>query len=197
MMTLYSAIITLILVMDPLGNIPVFLSVLSHVTPKKRRHIIFREAVIAYFILLFFLLFGQHILRGMHISQPALAIAGGIILFLIAIRMIFPENDNKEKVQKNIEPFIVPLAIPLIAGPSTMAMVMLLASQAPYRLTTWIVALTAAWLFTTTILVFASSLSRYLGERGLIAIERLMGMILTTMAVQMFLTGFEQFLHAG
>lgn len=196
MMTLYTAIITLILVMDPLGNIPVFLSMLSHVNPKRRRLVIFREAVIAYFILLFFLLFGQHILQGMHISQPALAIAGGIILFLIAIRMIFPDNTQEDRSKPALEPFIVPLAIPLIAGPSTMAMVMLLASQAPYKMAEWTVALTAAWLCTTVILMFAGSLSRVLGQRGLIAIERLMGMILTTMAVQMFLTGFEQFLHA-
>lgn len=196
-MTLYSAIITLILVMDPLGNIPVFLSVLSHVSPSRRRGIIFREAVIAYFILLFFLLFGQHILQAMHISQPALAIAGGIILFLIAIRMIFPNPAQDEQGKQKIEPFIVPLATPLIAGPSTMAMVMLLSSQAPHNLGQWISALTVAWLVTTVLLVFAGTLSKFLGERGLIAIERLMGMILTTMAVQMFLNGFEQFLHAS
>lgn len=196
MMTLYTAIITLILVMDPLGNIPVFLSILSHVKPKRRRFIILREALIAYFILLFFLLFGQHILQGMHISQPALAIAGGIILFLIAIRMIFPDNTQEDKTKESLEPFIVPLAIPLIAGPSTMAMVMLLASQAPYNMSRWISALSIAWFITTFILLFAGLLSRFLGIRGLIAIERLMGMILTTMAVQMFLTGFEQFLHA-
>lgn len=195
-MTLYTAIITLILVMDPLGNIPVFLSMLSHVNPKRRRLVIFREAVIAYFILLFFLLFGQHILQGMHISQPALAIAGGIILFLIAIRMIFPVHTQEDRSKPVLEPFIVPLAIPLIAGPSTMAMVMLLASQAPYKMIEWTIALTAAWFCTTVILMFAGLLSRVLGQRGLIAIERLMGMILTTMAVQMFLTGFEQFLHA-
>ncbi len=195
-MTLYSAIITLILVMDPLGNIPVFLSMLSHVNPKRRRLIIFREAVIAYFILLFFLLYGQHILQAMHISQPALAIAGGIILFLIAIRMIFPDHDQDDRSKPTLEPFIVPLAIPLIAGPSTMAMVMLLASQAPYNMMQWFIALTAAWFVTTVILMFAGALSRVLGQRGLIAVEKLMGMILTTMSVQMFLTGFEQFLHA-
>lgn len=196
MMTLYTTVITLILVMDPLGNIPVFLSMLSHVNPKRRRLIIFREAVIAYFILLFFLLFGQHILQSMNISQPALAIAGGIILFLISIRMIFPDHSQDDRTKPSFEPFIVPLAIPLIAGPSTMAMVMLLASQAPYNMPQWIAALTVAWLVTAIILLFAGVLSNMLGERGLIAIEKLMGMILTTMAVQMFLTGFEQFLHA-
>ena len=195
MMTLYTATITLILVMDPLGNIPLFLAALNRVAPKKRQRIILRETFIAFIILTFFLFFGQHILEGMHISQPALEIAGGIILFLIAIRMIFPQHYQDDKSQQIAEPFIVPLAVPLIAGPSTMTMVMLLANQAPYDMTRWFLALTIAWAISTIILVFADFLRKVLGERGLIAIERLMGMILTTMAVQMFLSGFEQVLH--
>lgn len=195
-MTLYSATITLLLVMDPLGNIPLFLSMLNHVDPKRRQRIILREAFIALIILSLFLFFGQYILEGMHISQPALAIAGGIILFLIAIRMIFPHNGSEDKPRPKMEPFIVPLAVPLIAGPSTMTMVMLLANQAPYDTSRWFLALLAAWFITTVVLVFADFLRKILGERGLTAIERLMGMILTTMAVQMLLTGFEQFLHA-
>lgn len=195
-MTLYSAVLTLILVMDPLGNIPLFLSILNKVDPKRRQKIILRETFIAFLVLLLFLFFGQHILEGMHISQPALEIAGGIILFLIAIRMIFPHLNQEDKVKLSGEPLIVPLAIPLIAGPSTMTMVMLLSTQAPYEMTRWLIALTIAWLVTTTILVFAETLRKILGDRGLAATERLMGMILTTMAVQMFLSGFEQFLHA-
>jgi multiple antibiotic resistance protein len=194
-MTLYTATITLILVMDPLGNIPLFLSVLNHVEPKKRQWIILREAFIAFAILALFLLFGKNILEGMHISQPALQIAGGIILFLIAIRMIFPEHGADDKTRDIGEPFIVPLAVPLFAGPSTMTVVMLLANQAPNDMFRWFIALSAAWFISTVILVFADFLRKILGERGLLAIERLMGMILTTMAVQMFLSGFEQFLH--
>lgn len=194
-MTLYSAVITLILVMDPLGNIPVFISVLNQVEPIKRRRIILRESFIAFLILTLFLFCGQHMLEGMHISQPALSISGGIILFLIAIRMIFPEH-NDDKTRDAGEPFIVPLAVPLIAGPSTMTMVMLLATQAPFEIYTWFIALCVAWFITTVVLVWSDFLSKVLGKRGLTAIERLMGMILTTMAVQMFLTGFEQFLHA-
>jgi len=182
--------------MDPLGNIPLFLSVLNHVEPKKRKRIILRESFIAFIILVLFLLFGQYILEGMHISQPALSIAGGIILFLIAIRMIFPHEGPEDKAKQRTEPFIVPLAVPLIAGPSTMTIVMLLAHQAPYDMPRWVLALTIAWFITTVILVFAESLRKLLGERGLTAIERLMGMILTTMAVQMFLSGYEQFLHS-
>src|SRR5262245_60494414 len=102
-MTLYSATITLILVMDPLGNIPLFLSVLNHVEPKKRQRIILRESFIAFIILVLFLFFGQFILEGMHISQPALSIAGGIILFLIAIRMIFPHEGPEDKTKPVVE----------------------------------------------------------------------------------------------
>lgn len=195
-MTLYSATITLILVMDPLGNVPLFLSTLNNVDPKRRQRIILRETFIAFIILTLFLFFGQYILEGMHISEPALQIAGGIILFLIAIRMIFPEHGQDDKSQFIGEPLIVPLAVPLIAGPSTMTMVMLLANQAPYDTFRWFIALTTAWFVSTVILVFSDNLRKILGERGLTAIERLMGMILTTMAVQMFLSGFEQFLHA-
>lgn len=195
-MTLYSAIITLILVMDPLGNIPVFLAVLHHVSPEKRQRIILRETFIAFLILTIFLFFGQYLLEGMHISQPALYISGGIILFLIAIKMIFPHHDEEARIRQQGEPFIVPLAVPFIAGPSTLATVILIANQARDQMAHWFLALFIAWFITTIILVFAEYLRKILGgERGLIAIERLMGMILTTMAVQMFLTGIEQFFH--
>jgi multiple antibiotic resistance protein len=196
-MTLYSAAMTLLLVMDPLGNIPVFLSVLNNVEPKKRKWIILRESFIAFSILLIFLFYGQYILEGMHISDPALSVAGGIILFLIAIKMIFPDENHQRRPTQLGEPFIVPLAVPFIAGPSAMAVVMLLGNQSPNHLWLWALALYIAWFFCTLILVFSDTLRKILGERGLTAIERLMGMILTTMAVQMFLTGIEQFFHFG
>lgn len=195
LMTLYSATLTLIFVMDPLGNIPLFLSILSHVPTRKRQQIILRETFIAFIILTLFLFFGQYILHGMGISEPALAVAGGIILFLISIRMIFPHNGDEDKSKLSSDPFIVPLAVPLIAGPSTMAMVMLFASQSPNHMGRWFAALFIAWFISASILIFGDVFRKLLGQRGLIAIERLMGMILTTMAVQMTLTGVEQFLH--
>lgn len=181
--------------MDPLGNVPVFLSVLNSVEPKRRQLLILRETFIAFLILILFLFFGKYILAGMHISDPALSIAGGIILFLIAIKMIFPTEDQEGRPKNLVEPFIVPLAIPLIAGPSTMTMVMLLATQQPHHIWLWALALTLAWVACTVVLVFADYLRKILGERGLHAIERLMGMVLTTMAVQMFLTGIAEFFH--
>lgn len=195
MVTLSSATITLLFVMDPLGNVPLFLTVLHHANPRKRKLIILREALIALVILSIFLFFGQYILQWMQISPPALAISGGIILFLIAIRMIFPRTQD-DRARQVGEPFIVPLAVPLIAGPSTMTMVMLLANQSPDDVSHWFIALFIAWSITTVILVFADYLRKLLGERGLIAMERLMGMILTTMAVQLFINGFAKVLHA-
>ncbi|MFP4210337.1 MAG: YhgN family NAAT transporter [Alkalispirochaeta sp.] len=195
-MSVYSAAITLFLVLDPLGNIPVFLSVLEHVDPARRRKIIIREMVIALGILAAFLLFGKFILRGMHISQPALSIGGGIVLFLIAIRMIFPRRGGEggsDAGDSDDEPLIVPLAIPLVAGPSAMATLILLATQYPDRTGEWMIALVVAWFASALVLTSADLLRRALGRRGLAALERLMGMILTTMAVQMLLSGIELF----
>jgi multiple antibiotic resistance protein len=192
-MTLYTATFTLLLVMDPLGNVPMFLAILQSTNPLRRKNIILRETFIAFLILTAFLFFGKNILNSMQISEPALSVAGGIILFLIAIRMIFPKEEAGYQNRQVGEPFIVPMAIPLIAGPSTMTMVMLLGTQQPHHIWMWQLALTIAWFISTVILVFSEFLRKILRERGLVAIERLMGMILTTMAVQMFLTGVAQF----
>ncbi len=195
MMSLYTATITLILIMDPLGNIPIFLSVLNNVDPKRRKFLILRENFIAFLILAVFLFFGKLLLEGMNLSESALEISGGIILFLIALHMIFPAEANNKDYKLTGEPFIVPLAVPLIAGPSAMAIVMLLANQHPQYLWLWFFALFLATLFCAATLVFADFLRKILGDRGLVAIERLMGMILTTMAVQMFLSGIKTFFH--
>ncbi len=194
-MNLYSATITLILVMDPLGNVPLFLSILNSVSPARRKLIILRETFIAFIILLGFLFFGKGLLQSMQISEAALSIAGGVILFLMALQMIFSHSDEAARPKYNGEPLIVPLAIPLVAGPSAMAFVMLLASQAPKHIMLWALALSIAWIVCSIILVFTDYLRKLLGEKGLSAVEKLMGMILTTMAVQMFLTGIQQFFH--
>jgi len=180
--------------MDPLGNIPVFLAVLKDVPANKRKKIIFRELVISLAVLLVFLFLGRYILEILDLSEPSLSIAGGIILFIIALKMIFsgPEGGGFG-INPDREPFIVPLAIPLIAGPSAMASVLLLATREPSRMLDWLIALVGAWVFTAIILILSTVLSRALGHRGLIAMERLMGMILTTIAVQMFLNGIKQF----
>jgi multiple antibiotic resistance protein len=189
-MAIASAALLLFLVMDPLGNIPVYLSALKSVDPARRRHIVARELLIAYGILVVFLFAGQFILKLLRISDPALSIAGGIVLFLISLRMIFPGGEGSDEHLTG-EPFIVPLAVPYVAGPSAMATVMLLMSREPGRWPEWWVALTAAWSACALILVLGSRLSRLIGQRGLIAMERLMGLVLVAVAVEMFLEGIR------
>ena len=194
-MSIYTAAITLFLVMDPLGNIPVFLGVLRPVPPARRKRVILREMVIALAILVAFLFSGKFILRAMHISEPALSMGGGIVLFLISIRMIFPASGGSDNGEGNgdEEPLIVPMAIPLVAGPSAMATLILFATQYPQEMLNWLVALIVAWTAALVVLTSAEFLRKLLGKRGIAATERLMGMILTTMAVQMFLSGVEVF----
>lgn len=194
-MKLYSALITLVLVMDPFGSIPVFLSLLGRVSPRRRRVVIVREMLIALGVLVLFLLFGRYILAGLHVSGPALSIAGGVILLLIAIRMIFPSSTHAAEAAAESEPVIVPLAVPLIAGPSAIATVTLLSTRFPGALGRWLLALGGAWATSLAVLLCSDLLGRVLGTRVLKAIERLMGMILTTLAVQMLLSGLQEFLE--
>jgi multiple antibiotic resistance protein len=194
-MKLYSALITLVLVMDPFGSIPVFLSLLGRVDPQRRRVVILREMLIALGVLVLFLLLGRYILAALHVSGPAVSIAGGVILLLIAIRMIFPSSAQEQEAARESEPVIVPLAVPLIAGPSAIATVTLLSTRYPGALGRWLAALAGAWMVSLVVLLFSDLLGRILGTRILKAIERLMGMILTTLAVQMLLSGLQEFLE--
>lgn len=196
-MSLYTAAITLFLVLDPIGNIPIFLSVLGDLDAQRRRKIIVRETVIALLILAVFLFFGKYILKGMNISPPAVSIGGGTVLFLIALRMIFPGSkweSGSQRMEGDEEPLIVPLAVPLLAGPSAMATLVLFANQEPDRLWSWFLALVIAWLAASIVLLGADFLRKRLGRRALAALERLMGMILITMATEMLLTGIRSFL---
>jgi multiple antibiotic resistance protein len=191
-MSIFSAALLLFLVIDPFGNIPFFLSVLKHIEYRRQRRIILREMVIALGVLVFFLFAGRYILLLLDISAPALSMAGGIILFLIALKMIFSDVEEIFGKSPEGEPLIVPLAIPFIAGPSALATVLLLMAREPSRWPEWLVALTAAWLLAACILFLSNQISRLLGYRVLIAIERLMGMLLTTIAVEMFIKGIKQ-----
>ncbi|MBI3043486.1 MAG: MarC family protein [Betaproteobacteria bacterium] len=190
-----SAVVILLLVMDPVGNIPLFVSVLRRVEPEQRARVILRECAIAFAVLIVFVLFGVSILGVFGISDPSLTIAGGVILFLIALRMIFrtPEGIFGDPLEG--EPFIVPLATPAIAGPAAMATVVLLVSRNPQRIVEWIAVVTVAMLVTVIVLVSAERIARLAGQRGLLAFERLMGLILTAIAVEMLLRGIETFVH--
>ena len=194
-MEIISAATLLFLVMDPLGNIPIFLSVLEDVAPERRTRVLIRELLLAFVVLVLFLFFGQYVLGFLQLSQHSIRIAGGIILFLIALKMVFPVKRSAHTVEEiQGEPLLVPLAIPMVAGPSAMAIVMLMATNNPDRMMDWLLALFVAWLLSSLILVSANGLKRFLGQRGLIAMERLMGMLLIALAVQMLLEGISAYL---
>ena len=191
-MTLLSAIFLLIIIMDPIGNVPVFLSILKNIPVERRRKIIIRELLIALFVLLFFLFIGRFILQSLQISESSLGIAGGIMLFLIAIKMIFPGASAMTTHDEIVEPLVVPLAIPLIAGPSAIAAVILLMAQEPNMWPEWALAVVAACFISGVILVSAETLAQKLGERALLAIERLMGILLMLVSVDLILDGIKQ-----
>jgi len=194
-MDIISAATLLFLVMDPLGNVPVFLSVLDDVAPERRTRVLVRELLLALVVLVLFLFFGQYVLGFLQLSEHSIRIAGGIILFLIALKMVFPVARSAHAAEDiDGEPLLVPLAIPFVAGPSAMAVVMLLATNDPSRMTDWLLALFAAWLLSSIILVSATGLKKFLGRRGLIAMERLMGMLLIAIAVQMLLEGISAYM---
>jgi multiple antibiotic resistance protein len=193
-MSVISACILLFMVMDPFGNIPFFLSVLKTVPEERRRRVITRELLIALLILVVFLFLGPYFLGVLQISESSLRIAGGIVLFLIAIKMIFGETQEMFKGTPEGEPLVVPLAVPAIAGPSTVATILLLVAQEPSHWPEWLLSLSLAWLSTALILLSSTELARFLGARGLTAVGRLMGLILTAISVEMFLQGIRQFL---
>jgi multiple antibiotic resistance protein len=193
-MTVASAALLLFLILDPLGNIPVFLGLLKPLPEARRRIVLARELLIALVVLMLFLWGGKYMLELMHLRQESVSIAGGIVLFLIGLRMIFPRPEGLMGELPGGEPFIVPMAIPLVAGPSGMAAVMLMGSNEPGRLTEWSLALLIAWAATAAILFSATYLYRWLGTRVLIAVERLMGMLLVAISVQMFLDGLGTYL---
>jgi multiple antibiotic resistance protein len=186
---------TLFFVMDPLGNMPVFNAVLSRFEPQRRALITARELLIALAILLVFLFAGTAILEFLGLSQPSLNIAGGVLLFIIALKMIFPQP-AAEGASPHEEPFIVPLAMPMVAGPSTIAILLLLSSTEPARIWEWCIALVIAWTATTVLLTLSPYLLRVLGDRGLRALERLMGMLLVLLATQMLLNGVREFVRS-
>lgn len=187
--------LTLLLIMDPLGNIPAFLAVLKDVAPERQRPVLVREILLAYAVLLIFLLAGGYVLQLFGLRPESISIAGGIILFIIAIRMIFPTEGGIVGETPDGEPFLVPLAIPLIAGPSVMASVLLLKQSGGINTVQLLAAVTLAWAVSGVILYSAPYFYRILKVRGLVAMERLMGMLLVILSVQMFLDGIAVFLN--
>ncbi len=196
-MTILSAAMLLFLVMDPFGNIPLFMTALGNVEQKKHSRIIVRELLIALAVLVVFLFLGRYLLRLLQISETALTAAGGTVLLLIAIKMIFPRSGGLSEDTPDGEPFIVPLAIPYVAGPSAMAAVLLIMTREPARWPEWLIAVALAWLVSGIIICASGPLVRLLGKKVLTAIERLMGMLLVAVAIQMLMSGVAQFIGQG
>lgn len=190
--TFLSATILLLLITDPVGNIPVFANALKHVAPERRARVILREILIAFFLLLTFMFVGEGFLRVMNLSELSLQIGGGVILFLIALRMVFPPP-AAEEAEILTEPLIVPLAIPAIAGPSALATVLLLVSQQPERRLEWIAALCVTMVISAVVLVSAERIQRIVGPHLVTAVERLMGLVLVSVAIEMMLRGAKTF----
>ncbi len=193
-MSLLSATVLLFLVLDPFGNVPLFLVALKGLPEERKPRVIIREMLVALAVLVLFLFGGKYLLFFLQISEPSLSISGGIVLFLIAINMIFGGYEQAFAPASVSEPFIVPLAIPSIAGPSAIATILLLMAREPARWPEWLTAVFVSWFLSGIIVLAASRLHRLLGDRVLTALERLMGMLLTTVAVEMFIKGVRQLL---
>jgi multiple antibiotic resistance protein len=193
-----SAVVTLILVMDPFGNIPLFITALKKVSPERRTFILMRELIIALFIMVTFLFIGNKFLNLLGIAQSSMGIAGGIILFIISIKLVFNSlEDDSPKNLKEEEPFIVPLAMPLIAGPASLSMLLILSSGPLSKVFYLLIAVLVASAVNGAILLLSFPISNLLGKRGLIALERLTGMLLVLMSVNMVMNGVAEFIKTN
>ncbi len=192
----FSSVITLCLVMDPFGNIPLFISALKKVAPERRKAVLIRELAIALGISVAFLFLGKWFLHMFGIHSFSMSIAGGIILFIISMKLVFNNDDEPHTNPKEEEPFIVPLAIPLVAGPAVLSIIMILSAQQPNKLLTLSALLTAS-LINSAVLMLSFPISNLLGKKGLVAIERLTGMILVLMSVDMVMGGISEFMKGS
>ena len=191
--TFLSAFILLLLVLDPLGSLPIFIPIMRSVAPERRRIVALREVGIAFAVLFAFMFFGDAFLRLMRLSERSLEVAGGVILLIIVIRMIFSTEGGVYGAPDGKEPLIFPLAVPLLAGPSAMATVLLLASRQPTRVMEWVGALACAMAVSGTVLLMFDRIRRWVGDSVVSAIEKLMGLVLTAIAVEMILAGLKRY----
>jgi MarC family membrane protein len=189
-----SAVVLLLIVCDPFGNIPIFVSALQDVPRERRRAIILRECLIAFAVLVAFVFVGDPFLRLLGLSELSLQIGGGVVLMLVALRMVFPTPDGVFGQAPGGEPFIVPLAVPALAGPSALATVLLLVSRDPARLWLWVAAIAVVMAASAIVLGFSERIMRFLGERVTLAFERLLGLVLAAIAVELILRGIKTFI---
>lgn len=183
----------LLMIMDPVGNSINFMGILNNVPKKRRPIIIVRETIVAALLQLFFLFFGKYLLNALQIEQPALTIGGAVILFLISLKMIFPTKEGIFTNDLDGEPFIVPLATPMLAGPSALAVVLLIAASNPEQIPMFTIAVVGACFTTCCVILTVNYCSKFIGKRIVGAVQRLTGMILTTISIQMFLSALESY----
>jgi MarC family membrane protein len=193
----FQTFVLLLLVTDPFGNVPLFISTLAHVKPERRSRVVVRECLIAFFLLLMFMFGGRYFLEALQLSSTSLRIGGGVILFLIALKMVFPSAEGifGPAPEQGGEPLIVPLAIPALAGPSALVTVLLFSTS--HRMSMWLYVIAlmmvaAVWLM---VLLSAERLLKALGPAVITAFERLMGLILTALAIEMLLAGITSYIH--
>ena len=193
-----SYIVTLILVMDPFGNIPLFITALKRVPQERRTKVLVRELMIALFIMMVFLFAGAKMLAWLGIAKYSLGVSGGIVLFIMSIKLVFNslEDEQTQVNQKDEEPFVVPLAIPLIAGPASLSMLLILSADAPSKIGYLFVAVLIASLLNGIVLLLSFPLSNLLGKRGLIALERLTGLLMVLISVNMMMGGISEFVKS-
>jgi len=193
--TFLSALILLLLVLEPFSSLPLFVSTMRRVTPPRRRRVALRESLIAFGILVVFMFGGRAFLDLMHLSERSLEVAGGVILLLIAMRMVFgaegpPQDDAPTE---SAEPMIVPVAVPMLAGPSALATVLLLVSRQPDRIGQWIGALAVAVAVCGVVLLAADRIRQVIGNAMVSALEKLMGLVLSALAVELILAGLKRY----
>ncbi len=188
-----TAFITLFLIVDPVGGIPAFTAALKNVDPKRVKIVILRECFIAFLLLALFAFFGRGFMSVLGLTQTALTIGGGLVLLIIALRMLFPSRVGVYGEMEDGEPYIFPIAMPMLAGPSALATVMILVNGAPGQIALWIVAIAVTMLCSAAIIICGDKIQKMIGRKATAAFERLMGLILVVIAVQMFLTGIADY----
>ncbi len=194
--SIVSTAILIMFVIDPFGNVPVVLSILKDVEVKRRKRIIIREMLFGLGILTLFLFFGEPFLNLFHLETEAVRIAGAVIFFVIGIKLIFPGEHGSSALYGTAgEPFVVPIAMPLIAGPSALATLLVMSKSHTDEMGGLFVALLLAWFASALIMYLSDSFYKLLGAKGLSALEKLMGMLLLMMSVQMFIDGVRGLVH--
>lgn len=191
-MSVFAIALTYFLVANPIGMSPTILSLVKDFSFDRQKQIIFREGIISLIIALFFQFFGELFLGALRISSYALSLTGAIVLFNLALQMIFHKPDDPNTIKVKQEPFIVPIAIPLISGPGLMTMIMINSRAAEDNLMSTM-AVVIAWVGVLAVLMAAPYLQKLIGKRGLAALEQVMGMVLGLISMQMFVSGSKMF----